>query len=526
MKIKKEWVQECRKLSRSIGVEVLKKTHPYSTISIERTILRLIGVHGSLRSGNLEIPLVNVMVDDLLESGLIENGILSVLCEILDSKKITFEQLNRDLLSRKYTFLNLTKSLSNFNSRNNKIRTKRLSDSFVKSGIKKIDEAKKLRKKIKSKVMDPEITYKNKRPLMYVIVATGDIYEDLIQAESAATLGADIIAVIRSTAQSLLDYVPEGATRVGFGGTYATQENFRLMREKLDEVGKKVGKYIRLTNYSSGLCMAEIAALAALEGLDCLLNDAMYGILFRDINMMRTLVDQHFSRRICARADIQIQTGEDNYLTTDDAIENGHTVLTSQFINESLANRAKIKPNRLALGHAMEMDPWDSGVLLKEIARAQMTRDIFPKSPLKYMPPTKHMEGDIFFGQSYNTIFNLVGTLTNQGVQLLGMPTEAIHTPFLQDRWTSIKNANYVFGSSRELHQEILIKPGSRIEKFANEVLRKSLKQLKKIEREGLFKSIENKAFANISRKPDGGKGYQGVFKKNKNYLNPFMDLL
>jgi beta-lysine 5,6-aminomutase alpha subunit len=57
----------------------------------------------------------------------------------------------------------------------------------------------------------------------------------------------------------------------------------------------------QLTNYSSGLCMPEIAFMAAWERLDMLLNDAMYGILFRDINMRRTFIDQYFSRRICAR---------------------------------------------------------------------------------------------------------------------------------------------------------------------------------------------------------------------------------
>ena len=53
--------------------------------------------------------------------------------------------------------------------------------------------------------------------------------------------GADVIAVIRSTGQRLLDYVPEGATREGYAGTYATQENFRLMRAALDDVGARAG---------------------------------------------------------------------------------------------------------------------------------------------------------------------------------------------------------------------------------------------------------------------------------------------
>src|SRR5207237_5595197 len=90
-------------------------------------------------------------------------------------------------------------------------------------------------------------------PWLYVIVATGNIYEDIVQAQAAARQGADVIAVIRSTAQSLLDYVPHGPTTEGFGGTYATQANFKLMRAALDETSREAGRYVRLTNYCSGV---------------------------------------------------------------------------------------------------------------------------------------------------------------------------------------------------------------------------------------------------------------------------------
>ena len=46
------------------------------------------------------------------------------------------------------------------------------------------------------------------KPYLYIIVATGNIYEDVVQAQAGARQGADIIAVIRTTGQSLLDYVP------------------------------------------------------------------------------------------------------------------------------------------------------------------------------------------------------------------------------------------------------------------------------------------------------------------------------
>jgi beta-lysine 5,6-aminomutase alpha subunit len=78
-------------------------------------------------------------------------------------------------------------------------------------------------------------------PFIYVIVATGNIYEDITQAKAAAAQGADVVAVIRTTGQSLLDYVPFGATTEGFGGTFATQENFRLMRKHWTNLPKNWG---------------------------------------------------------------------------------------------------------------------------------------------------------------------------------------------------------------------------------------------------------------------------------------------
>ena len=216
----------------------------------------------------------------------------------------------------------------------------------------RVDARRRERERLVKRWGDPK-----QKPWIYLIVATGDIYEDIPQAQQAAREGADVIAVIRSTGQSLLDYVPEGATREGFAGTYATQENFRLMRAALDESSKELGRYVRLTNYASGLCMPEIAALAGLERLDMMLNDSMYGILFRDINPVRTFVDQRFSRQVHARAGIIINTGEDNYLTTADAVEAAHTVTVSQLLNEYFAKEAGLEDWQLGLGPRLRDRP-------------------------------------------------------------------------------------------------------------------------------------------------------------------------
>src|SRR3712207_9328323 len=110
------------------------------------------------------------------------------------------------------------------------------------------------------------------------------------------------------------------------------------MRAALDDVSAELGRYVRLTNYASGLCMPEIAVLAGLERLDMMLNDAMYGILFRDIHPQRTFVDQRFSRKVHARAGIIINTREDNYLNTAGAAHAAHTVPVSQMLNVRFAH--------------------------------------------------------------------------------------------------------------------------------------------------------------------------------------------
>ena len=363
-------------------------------------------------------------------------------------------------------------------------------------------------------------------PYVYVIVATGNIYEDVIQAQAAARQGADVIAVIRTTAQSLLDYVPYGPTTEGFGGTYATQENFRIMRKALDEVGEEVGRYIRLCNYSSGMCMPEIAAMGAIERLDVMLNDALYGILFRDINMQRTLVDQYFSRVIIGYCDIIFNSGEDNYLTTDDAYENAHTVLASQLINEQFAVLANVKEEQMGLGHAFEMDPDIENGFLYELAQAVMAREIFPNAPLKYMPPTKYMTGNIFKGNVQDALFNMIAIWSGQSLQLLGMLTEAIHTPHMHDRYLSIENAQYIFNNMRDIGSEVEFKEGGIIQTRAQQTLEKADALLSEIVEEGLFSTIEQGKFGGVKRPRDGGKGLAGVCIKDDEYFNPFIPLM
>lgn len=498
-----------KQLAKKISDEVENFASSYSTVTCERTICRLLGIDGV---DSNHVPLPNVVVDFIKDKGLINDGIMYIMGNAVLETKMSPNEIAQQVAEGKLDITTLTHG--------NEKQARQALQPFMNASLNRIINRRRKREKY------IETIGEGSKPYLYIIVATGNIYEDVIQAQAGARQGADIIAVIRTTGQSLLDYVPYGATTEGFGGTFATQENFRIMRKALDEVGEEVGRYIRLCNYCSGLCMPEIAVMGALEGLDVMLNDALYGILFRDINMKRTLIDQFFSRIINGYAGIIINTGEDNYLTTADAFEEAHTVLASDFINEQLAFAAGMPEEQMGLGHAFEMDPELEDGFLYELAQAQMIREIFPNAPIKYMPPTKFMTGNIFRGQIQDALFNEIGIITNQGLQLLGMMTEAIHTPFMSDRYVSIENASYIFNNMKHLGDDIEFKKDGIMQKRAQKVLSDAVDLLERMQQEGLFSALEKGIFADIKRPRDGGKGLAGVFEKSKNYYNPFIDLM
>jgi beta-lysine 5,6-aminomutase alpha subunit len=511
-------VRKARSLARQAGRPIVKLAKEHTTVSVERATLRLAGLHGADPDG---IPWVNRLLDACRGDVGIEHGIALPVWDAL----VRGEADDLSTLAQKAAAGSVRFRLP---EGRDLIRARAAARKQVGAGIKRIDRRRRERDRMVKKYGDPD-----HQPWIYLIVATGDIYEDMPQAQQAAREGADIIAVIRSTGQSLLDYVPEGATREGFAGTYATQENFRLMRAALDESSKELGRYVRLTNYASGLCMPEIASLAGLERLDMMLNDSMYGILFRDINPVRTFVDQRFSRQVHARAGIVINTGEDNYLTTADAVEAAHTVTVSQLLNEYFAKEAGLEDWQLGLGHAFEIDPDLPDSFRMELAHALLARQLFPKAPLKWMPPTRHMTGDVFRGYLLDAFFNLAGTLTGQGILLVGMMTEAVVTPWLSDRDLALQSVRYVMNAAGNLSEDFHPAPDGFIAQRARQVLGESVDLLERIvghasspSGAGLLDAIADGTFGLMKRPADAGRGLEGVAAKAPGYYNPATEIL
>ncbi|MCW2506188.1 MAG: lysine 2,3-aminomutase [Actinomycetia bacterium] len=505
-------VAAARALAREVGEPVVRIAREHTTVSVERAVLRLAGITGADPDG---IPWVNRLADAVRDQTGLERGVALPVFDALIRENWGLGDLL--LLAQK-----AAAGAVEFRLPADPQAARAAAHQAVSRGIARIDANRRERESLIAGIGDAP-----RKPWIYLIVATGDIYEDIPQAQAAAREGADVIAVIRSTGQSLLDYVPEGATREGYAGTYATGENFRLMRAALDDVSRELGRYVRLTNYASGLCMPEIATLAGLHRLDMMLNDSMYGILFRDINPIRTFTDQRFSRQIHARAGIIINTGEDNYLTTADAVDEAHTVTVSQLLNEYFALEAGLADWQLGLGHAFEINPAIPDSFRLELAHALLARELFPDAPLKWMPPTKHMTGDIFRGYLLDGFFNLAGAMTGQGILLVGMMTEAVVTPFLSDRDLALQNVRYVLDAAGKLGEDFRPEPGGFIATRARTVLGEATELLQRIRGDhGLLQAIADGTFGITKRPADRGKGLDGVVAHADGYYNPATEIL
>ena len=228
-------VDRARRAANRIADGIQPIIDEYTTTSIERTVLRLLGLKGVDEN---DVPLPNIIVEQAQAAGLLEDGIAYWVGSAMLNEGLSLSEVAAKLSSGQLSLH----------------RTPPADHKDVRRVIQ--HEATRVCSYIKARRLERErlITHLNSSvpPYLYVIVATGNIYEDVIQAKAAAKCGADIIAVIRSTGQSLLDYVPHGPTTEGFSGTYATQANFRIMREALDAVSNECGRYIRLVNYCSG----------------------------------------------------------------------------------------------------------------------------------------------------------------------------------------------------------------------------------------------------------------------------------
>src|SRR5262249_16824937 len=230
-------VLACREAAARITAQVGEEIAATTRGSVGRTITRLLGVDGA---SDLDVPLPNVLVDHVRDHGELGRGIAYWIGNALLADPQATPQSITEAVDRGE--LDLT-------------QLPRASEASIAERVRGECERRiaEIRADMRARAELREQLGESPPPLRYVLTATGNVYEDVVHGLAVAQAGGDIVAVIRSTAQSLLDYVPYGPTTEGYGGTFATQANFRIMRAALDEWSQKNGRYVRLSSFCSGL---------------------------------------------------------------------------------------------------------------------------------------------------------------------------------------------------------------------------------------------------------------------------------
>src|SRR6266566_2505344 len=188
LKLDQSLVDEARALALHIVEPVIVYIGKHTTVAIERTTLRLIGIDGIDEDG---IPLPNRIVDgalSLLPGGILRPFLATILQYHL-SPQAAAEAIGRNELSL-YEPQAEGNALAAIDTE---------ATHIAREGVVRIQARRAERTAMIEELSNPQ------SPWLYIIVATGNIYEDIVQAQAAARQGADVIAVIRSTAQSLLD---------------------------------------------------------------------------------------------------------------------------------------------------------------------------------------------------------------------------------------------------------------------------------------------------------------------------------
>ncbi len=202
-----------RELARRAGEPVTQLAHTHTTVSIERAVLRLGGLDGADPGG---MPWVNRLTDAVREWAGLEHGVALPVWDALHAGGYRDLRTLAEAAATGQAVFRIPAGRAAMTARELAVRS-------ISAGLSVLDRQRAERARMTDDLADSPF------PWVYLTVGADHADQAIAQAQAAARDGADVIAVIRSAGQALLDYVPAGVTREGATGTYATRENFLLM---------------------------------------------------------------------------------------------------------------------------------------------------------------------------------------------------------------------------------------------------------------------------------------------------------
>ena len=177
-----ELVDRARASARRIAEDTQSFIDVHTTVTVERAVCRLLLIDGV---NEMDVPLPNVVVDHLFEKGILSGGASYYIGNAMVETGMTPQEI-AEAVDKGELDLSAVPPHSIEEIRAAIMPVAEATVERIKGNVAKRNE-------YLSEFGDKT------GPYLYIIVATGNIYEDIIQAKAGAKQGADIIAVIRTT---------------------------------------------------------------------------------------------------------------------------------------------------------------------------------------------------------------------------------------------------------------------------------------------------------------------------------------
>jgi D-ornithine 4,5-aminomutase subunit beta len=365
-------------------------------------------------------------------------------------------------------------------------------------------------------------------------IASGRFEDDLRRMRMAAWHGADHIMVIRTLGQSHYDGLIEG-TPQGIGGIPITRKQIRATRKALDIIEDEVGRPINLHSYVSGLAGPEMALMFAEEGISGAHQDFQYNILYRNINMHRSIVDSAAAKYLMARSGIlQIDGAHNANATAINAWKIMPELLVQHAINTRFSQLVGMPDEMIALSTVPPTAP-PLPKLTYDLPYAIAIRFLFRQFRFRAQQNTRYSGTNLQETAILHVLDTFISRLTSVDIQSTIPPDEARNVPWHYHSIQGVNGAKQTLQALDGISDLVSINMETVRPRMRDLIIR-AIMMLEDIrDSGGYFEAVEEGFFVDsglypeyqgdgIRRSIDGGVGAGTVFPRSPDYYAPVCD--
>ena len=369
-------------------------------------------------------------------------------------------------------------------------------------------------------------------PVITTEIASGRFEDDIRRMRMTAHHGADHIMVIRTAGQSHFDGLIEGSPQ-GIGGVPVTRKQVRAQRKALDIIEDEVGRPINFHSYVSGVAGPDIAVMFAEEGVNGVHQDPQYNVLYRNVNMVRSMVDACECKKLIQWADqAQIDGAHNANATAKDAWKVMPELLVQHALNSVFSAKVGVPKENICLSTVPPSSTPGPSVYM-DLPYAIALRDLFSEYRMRAQMHTKYIESSTRDSTVTHVLNMMISKLTSVDIQSTITPDEGRNVPWHIYNIEALDTAKQALLAMDGLMEMVELKKDGPLREKARELKERAVLFLEEIiSTGGYFKAVEEGFFVDsgyyperlgtgIKRQIDGGIGVDTVVKREKDYLAP-----